>query len=75
MKDTVILGIAVIILSLDALLLGFRVNRIETRQAEFQDMYFRHEGYQLDEGCRYDILKTENGYDLVLHYTKEEEDG
>lgn len=28
------------------------------------------EGYYLDDGHPYDMVETESGYDLVLHFTK-----
>lgn len=31
------------------------------------------EGYILDDGYRYDIIETEDGYDLVLHFVEEVE--
>lgn len=33
------------------------------------------DGYLLDEGRTFDIVETECGYDLVLHFVKEEQDG
>ena len=29
------------------------------------------DGYILDQGHSYDIIETENGYDIVLHFIKE----
>ena len=29
------------------------------------------DGYILDQGHSYDIVETENGYDIVLHFVKE----
>ena len=31
------------------------------------------EGYTLNDGYRYDIIETEDGYDLVLHFVEEVE--
>ena len=31
------------------------------------------EGYTLNDGYRYDIIETEDGYDLVLHFVEEAE--
>lgn len=31
------------------------------------------EGYILNDGYRYDIIETEGGYDLVLHFVEEAE--
>lgn len=31
------------------------------------------EGYILNDGYRYDIIETEDGYDLVLHFVEEAE--
>lgn len=33
------------------------------------------DGYTLDEGHLYDMIETEKGYDLVLHFVKEDTDG
>lgn len=30
------------------------------------------DGYILNEGHLYDMIETENGYDLVLHFVKED---
>lgn len=31
------------------------------------------EGYILNDGYKYDIIETEGGYDLVLHFVEEAE--
>lgn len=33
------------------------------------------DGFLLDEGHTFDIVETECGYDLILHFVKEEQDG
>ena len=46
---------------------GYRFDQYN-RWFEVQD------GYLLDEGHTFDIVETECGYDLILHFVKEEQD-
>ena len=42
---------------------------------EFSTVIPMQDGYDLDQGHMYDTIDTEQGYDLVLHFVKEDTDG
>lgn len=54
--------------------------RVEYRNSSYNfDPYNREiavaAGYILDEGHSYDIVETDNGCDVVLHFVKPEQEG
>ena len=54
--------------------------RLEYRNSSYNfDPYNRElsitDGYVLNEGHSYDIVETDGGYDVVLHFVKMEKDG
>ena len=35
---------------------------------------YTHHGIRMDDGHRFDIVKTDSGYDIILHFLKESDE-